>query len=251
MKTILISNRKGGVGKSTTAINLAAFFSKNGYKVLLIDLDTQSHLQFGLGLKKKFKKGMHKLFIKADLNGVIQKTPFENLFFIPANINFDISCIISSNDTLKNVLDMIKIMYEYDLCIIDTPPTSDILLNNALYASDYVIVPMQTEYLGYIGVMQFLKLFYETASKINADFNLLGVLPTLYVKSIREHQEIIEKLKDKIGKKRVFKPIRKDFKLSQSFSAGKPICYFDERCRGAKDYETLFLDVKKRVFKED
>jgi len=249
LKTILISNRKGGVGKSTTAVNLSAYFSKNGYKVLLIDLDTQSHLQFGLGLKKKFKRGMHKLFLDGDVQGVVQKTDFENLYFIPANINFDTSKLDPSTDTLKNILDMIKIMYEYDICIIDTPPTSDVLLNNALYASDYVIVPMQTEYLGYIGVMQFLKLFYDTASKINANFNLLGVLPTLYVKSIKEHHEIIDKLKDKIGKKRVFEPIRKDFKLSQSFSAGKPVCHFDERCRGAKDYEKLYESVKKSIFK--
>lgn len=247
MKTILVSNRKGGVGKSTTAINLAAYIGKSGYKVLLIDLDTQSHLQFGLGFKKRFKKGIHKILEVADLQGVIQKTSFLNLSFIPADINYDTSKLTCGIDTLKNILEIIEIMYNFDFCIIDTPPTSDNILNNAMYASNYVVVPMQTEYLGYVGALQFLKLFYETASKLNAKFTFLGVVPTLFNKSIKEHNEIINNLKEKLGKNRVLTPIRKDFKLSQSFSKGKPISYFDKKCRGAKDYEQLTKIILERI----
>ena len=247
MKTILVSNRKGGVGKSTTAINLAAYIGESGYKVLLIDLDTQSHIQFGLGFKKRFKKGIHKILEVADLQGAIQKTSFLNLSFIPADINYDTSKFIFGIDTLKNILEIIEITYDFDFCIIDTPPTSDNILNNAMYASNYVVVPMQTEYLGYVGALQFLKLFYETASKLNAKFTFLGVVPTLFNKSIKEHNEIINKLKEKLGKKRVLTPIRKDFKLSQSFSKGKPISYFDKKSRGAKDYEQLTKVILERI----
>jgi len=247
LNTILISNRKGGVGKTTTAINLASFLAKEGYKVLLIDLDTQSHLQFGLGFKKRFKKGIHKALDDMNLKECIQKTEIENLFFVPADINYDISKLLISKKSLKKLLQKSKIEKEYDICIIDTPPTSDILLYNAMIASKYVIVPMQSEYLGYIGAIQFLKLFYEIASKLNINFTLLGVVPTLYVKSIKDHNEIIEKLKQKIGNDRVLTPIRKDFKLSQSFNEGKPISEYDQRCRGAKDYKELATVVLKKI----
>ena len=247
MKTILISNRKGGVGKSTTAVNLAGFMAKSGYRILLIDLDTQSHLQFGLGFKKRFKKGVHSVLKDGDLDKVIQKTSFENLFFIPADINFDVSQLSISKKALRKSLQKSTAFKEFDICIIDTPPTSDVMLNNAMVASDYVLVPMQSEYLGYIGALQFLKLFYETASKLNAKFTFLGVVPTLYNKSIKEHNEIVEKLKEKLGKNRVLTPIRKDFKLSQSFSEGKPICYYDNRCRGAQDYKLLSKTVLEKI----
>lgn len=248
MKTLLISNRKGGVGKTTTAVNLGAFIAKKGYKVLLVDLDTQGHLQIGLGYKKKFKKGIHSALKEKKLDKTIQKTTFENLFFVPADINYDISNLDIPKTSLKKILRKSSIKNYFDLCIIDTPPTSDILLNNAMIASDYVIVPMQSEYLSYIGAIQFLKLFYETASKLNTKFTLLGVVPTLYNKSIKEHNEIIEKLKEKLGQERVLTPIRKDFKLSLAFNEGKPVCFFDNRCRGAKDYKNLSEKIITRIF---
>ena len=248
MKKLLISNRKGGVGKTTTAINLAAFLGKKGYKVLLVDLDTQSHLQFGLGFKKKFKRGIHSILQEGNIKKVIQKTDFENLYFIPADINFDTSNLDISKKELKKHLNNKSLQNFFDVCIIDTPPTSDIILNNAMYASDYVLVPMQTEYLSYVGALQFLKLFYSMASKIDAKFTFLGVVPTLYNKSLKEHNEIVQKLEEKLGKNRVLPPIRKDFKLSQSFIEEKPICYFDNRCRGAKDYNTLSEIIINKIF---
>ena len=147
MKTLLISNRKGGVGKTTTAINLAANMAKEGQRVLLIDLDTQSHLQYGLGFQKRFAKGIRQALRDKDMTDVIQSSNFENLSIAPADINFDTSSLDISKKRLKKLLKQKEIKEHFDLCIIDTPPTSDSMLNNAMFASDFVIVPMQSEYL--------------------------------------------------------------------------------------------------------
>jgi len=247
MQIILIANRKGGVGKTTTAINLATALTFEGKKVLLLDLDTQSHLQYGLGYKKKFSSGMHKAFGDKSLTKYIQESPFENLDFIPADINFDISELKIKKSTLKKLLSKDNIDKRYDICIIDTPPTSDILLHNALNASHYALVPMQTEYLSLIGAIQFIKIFYKIASELNTSFTFLGVVPTLFNKSIKDHNKIIDKLKKTIGQTRVFPEIRKDFKLSEAFMHGKPIFYFDRRTRGARDYKLLAQEVMKKI----
>jgi len=245
LKTILVSNRKGGVGKTTTTLNIAAILAYKGFKTLIIDLDTQSHIQFGLGIKKKLK-GIHlALNYKKPLNNYIYKTKFENLFFIPADMNIDVSNLNIEDNLLKKSLNNL----DFDYCIIDTPPTNDFMLKSAMIASDFVLIPMQTEYLGYVGVIQFLKLFYKIASQINTEFTFLGVVPTLYNKSIKEHKQVIKQLEKKLGKEKILPAIRKDFKLSKSFIKGKPIIYFDASSRGAKDYINLTEKILIKIFR--
>ena len=248
MKTILITNRKGGVGKTTTTVNLASWLGLMGKSVLIIDLDTQSHVQYGFGFMEPFKSGIHSALIKKrDLNGIIHETKCENVFLLPADINFDISKIRQDDRQLARLMRRSKLKDIFDICIIDTPPTSDILLSNALAISDVAIVPLKTEFLGVIGVNQFLKLFYATASKVNPKLELLGVLPTMYNKSMKEHKLIIKNAQDKVGKKRVLTPIRNDIKLSIAFLEGKPLNYLDKRYRGSKDYQALAKEVVKKL----
>jgi chromosome partitioning protein len=248
MKTILITNRKGGVGKTTTSVNLASWLGLLGKTVLVIDLDTQSHIQYGFGFDKPFKNGIHSTMDKkSDLNFIIHETEFQNVFLIPADINFDINRLKQDNRQLSRLIRKSKLKDMFDICIIDTPPTSDILLANALAISDVAIVPLKAEFLGAIGVNQFLKIFYSTVSKINPKLELLGILPTMYNKSLKEHKLLIEQIKKKVGSQRVLEPIRNDIKLSLAFLEGKPISYMDKRCRGSKDYQTLAKLVLKRL----
>ena len=200
MKTILVTNRKGGVGKTTTTTNLAAWIGAMGKKVLVIDLDTQSHLQYGFGFSKPFEKGIHDaLANKSSILGDIYETSFENVMLIPAHINFNISTIPNDNTTLKELIIKDGINEVFDYCLIDTPPTSDILLFNSLYLSDYTIVPIKAEFLGVIATNQFLKLFYSIASQINQDIEFLGIVPTMFNKSMKEHQNLVEDLQKKVG----------------------------------------------------
>jgi chromosome partitioning protein len=246
--TILITNRKGGVGKTTTTTNLAAWLGSMGKKVLMIDLDTQGHLQYGFGFHDAFDSGVHDtLEDGTSLLSKIYETPYKNVHLIPAHVNYNISDIQSDNTRLKGLIEMDGIDKMFDICLIDTPPTSDILLYNALYMSDYTIVPIKAEFLGTIGVNQFLKLFYATASKVNQKIELLGLLPTMYNRSMKEHNLIISHLKKKVGEDRVFTPVRNDIKLSVSFLEGKPAIYYDRNTRGARDYKSVALQVLHKI----
>lgn len=250
MITLLITNRKGGVGKTTTSVNLAAWLGNMGKSVLIIDLDTQSHVQYGFGFKDNFQRGVHSAIKnKEDLNGYIYETLSKNVFLIPADINFHINTLMEDDRQLSRLIRKSKLKDIFDICIIDTPPTSDILLSNALAVSQYAIVPVKTEFLGLIGVNQFLKIFYATASKINPDLELLGILPTMFNNSMKEHRLMIESLEQKVGKKRVLSPIRNDIKLSMAFLEGKPISYLDKRYRGSKDYEQLAQYIMEKLYK--
>lgn len=247
MKTILITNRKGGVGKTTTAVNLSAILGVMGKKVLVIDLDTQSHAQYGLGFLIPFKQGIHKaLYKNKKLTKLVQKTEFENVSLIPANINYNVNKIKKAT-ILKKLIEQTNFENEFDFCIIDTPPTSDILLANALSVSKYAIVPFKTEYLGAIGVGQFLSIFYNVASRINPELELLGVLPTMYNKSMKEHDDIIAIVKQKIGEQRVLNPIRNDAKISNAFLEAKPVNYLDNRTRGSVDYRNLTVEILNKT----
>ena len=248
MKTILVTNRKGGVGKTTTSVNLAVDIATKGFEVLLIDLDTQGHLQIGLGVHNHFALGIHDMLKMGTFHQKsVQKTFVPTLDFIPAHVNFDISELASESAKLKRVLRRIQYKKKYDFCIIDTPPTSDILLKNALKVSDYALIPMQCEYLSFVGVLQFLRIFYKHSISVNSNIELLGVVPTMFNKSMNEHKEILNKLILELGEDKVLPTIRKDAKLAKAFIDGVPLSTSDPRARGAQDYDKLTLKVLEKI----
>jgi len=244
MKTILITNRKGGVGKTTTSINIATELANRGYKTLLIDLDTQGHIQYGLGVKHNFSYGIHSVLENSDIDikFLIQKSKIKNLFFIPADINYN-SSLLQNKKALKKLLKNID--NKYDVCIIDTAPMSDTLLEIAIIASNGVIVPMKTEHLGLLGTIQFIKLFYKIASKLKTDFKLIGILPTFYNKSLKENKDILEELEKIVGKNKVLSPIRKDIKLTTIFKNGIK-SFKNQHSRGIDDYKKVVNEIVKK-----
>lgn len=248
MKTILITNRKGGVGKTTTTVNLAVNIASKGFEVLVIDLDTQGHVQVGLGLGSSYPITIHDMLkVGKFYDDSIQQTNIPTLDIIPAHINFNISDLDSKSDKLKKIFRKIKTKKNYDFCIIDTPPTSDILLKNALKVSDYALIPMQCEYLSLIGVLQFLRIFYKNAISVKSDIKFLGVVPTMFNRSMPEHKEILKKLELEIGNDKVLTSIRKDIKLAKAFVDGVPLSQSLPRSRGAIDYGQLCSQILEKI----
>lgn len=248
MKTILVTNRKGGVGKTTTSVNLAVNLATKGFEVLIIDLDTQGHIQVGLGLSTNYPITIHDMLkVGKFYKDSIQKTNIPTLDIIPAHINFDISELDSKSDRLKKIFRKLNTKKRYDFCIIDTPPTSDVLLKNALKVSDFALIPMQCEHLSFIGVLQFLRIFYKNSISVKSDIEFLGVVPTMFNKSMPEHREILKKLELEIGENRVLPSIRKDLKLAKAFIDGVPLYKSSPRARGAVDYEQLSSHILNKI----
>lgn len=243
MKKLLIANRKGGVGKTTTASALAYFAAQNNKKCILLDLDTQGHLQYTFGFKKEFKTGLHKALSSGKIDDLIVKTQLENIDIIPASINFDSSTLKNSKKLLKPILESLE--DRYDFCIIDTPPTSDVLVSSSMYLSDAMLLPMSVEPAGLIGTMQFLKMVYQK-SEVGKICKFLGVLPTRYNKSLIEHRGVLNELEKIVGKSRVLNPIKQDIAIANLFK--NSIFSFENiRSRAMIDYEKLYRYISATI----
>ena len=253
MKTLLIANRKGGVGKTTTALNLAGGFARSGKRVLLIDLDTQANLTRFFRIKSE--EGIHSALVKKEALPIV-KTKYENIDLVPSDVNFDISAFYE--DELRSDVLISKIerklllrrsfnktpqLSRYEICIIDTSPAFDILLVNALKVCGFVIVPVQTDYLGLSGLKQFLAILQKTLAKENKTAKFLGVVPTMFSSTIKKHKEFLQQMENIVGKERVFKPIRKDFKLVEMYEEGEILVLTEKRSRAKKDYLELCKQI--------
>ncbi len=247
MVVISIANRKGGTGKTTTAVNLATEMAARGWNTLLIDLDTQGHAAWGVGFKEitSFKYYVHEVFRKKDfdITKAIYKTPFENLFLSPAQVNFVPGEGENSPSRLKEAIEVIK-KEGFDRIIIDTPPTLDIFLIGALSCSNVVIIPFLPHFLAAIGVKQMATLFYRVAVKYNNRLKLLGLVPIMLDRRLKMHKEVIKKLTSSFGKNRILRPIRTNVKLAEAFNAGMPVRFFAPKSPGAMDYYLLCEDVE-------
>ena len=256
-KVISLVNQKGGVGKTTTSINLAASLGKLGKKSLLVDLDPQGNCTTGLGVNK----GNIKYSIYDVLNGTVEakkaivKTGFTLLSIIPATINLaglDIELLekgyqnaaFKKNEQLRNALEPIK--DNYDFIIIDCPPSLGLLTTNALVASDSVIIPVQCEFFALEGITQLLNTIIMTQTRLNPNLKIEGVLLTLLDSRTNLGLEVVEEVR-KFFKDKVFNTIiPRLIRLVEAPSHGEPINEYDPTSRAAEAYMNLDKEVIDR-----
>ena len=256
-KVISLVNQKGGVGKTTTSINLSASLGKLRKKTLLVDLDPQGNTSTGLGINKADIKGS----VYECLNGsmtakeAIIKTRFTNLYILPATINLagiDIELIQKTqqdpefimNEQLKNVL--APVLEKFDYIIIDCPPSLGLLTTNALVASDSVIIPVQCEFFALEGITQLLNTIIMTQTKLNPKLQIEGVLLTLLDSRTNLGLEVVEEVRKFFNEKVFNTIIPRLIRLVEAPSHGEPINEYDPTCRAAEAYNNLAKEVIER-----
>lgn len=239
---IVVSNRKGGTGKTTVSVNIAAELAARGQRVLLVDLDSQSHCAVGVGVKVgKGTPTAHDIFRSADarLASVVQQTAFKNLSLAPADPMFEHGEGLRDEGLLRRALAEQEIVSNFDVVILDTPPTHDILLLNALTAANWVVVPYVPHPLASEGARQLMRVLFKIISGSNQGLKLAGFLPMMANDNIRIHRTVNSDVAHQFGTSRMLPVIRNDIRLAEAFGAGKPIRYFAPRSRAAKDFSRL------------
>ncbi len=239
---IAVSNRKGGTGKTTVSVNIAAELAARGLKVLLVDLDSQGHCAVGLGVKVKAGDlTAHAIFLDpaATLATAIQATAFSNLAIAPADQLFEHGSGVRDTKRLARALAENAIAEKFDVVVLDTPPSLDMLLLNALVAANWVLVPYVPHHLSYEGLRQLMRVLFKVITGENRNLKILGFLPMMAARNIREHRVITSEISRQFGTLKVLPGIRSDIKLAEAFSAGKPVRHFSPKCRGADDFADL------------
>ena len=240
-KVISLINQKGGVGKTTTSINLSASLALLDKKVLMVDLDPQCNATTGIGINKgDIEKSVYNV-----LNGTckieeaILKTRYKNLYVLPANLNLaGIDIEISEKSRVDN-----RIKDSFDYIIIDCPPALGIITTNALTASDSVIIPVQCEYFALEGITQLLKAVKFTQMNLNSNLKIEGVLLTMFDARLNLGLELVEEIRKYFQDKLYNTIIPRLVRLTEAPSHGKPIIAYDPKSRGSEAYLNLAKEV--------
>lgn len=248
-KCIVFVNQKGGVGKTTSTINIGAYIALAGKKVLLVDFDSQGNMSSGVGVSKNKPTVYELLAGQVSAADCVKKTSLENLDAVSASIDLSgVSIELADQDNrefyLKNALEPFQSVYDYIL--IDCPPSLGILTLNGLVAADSVLVPMQCEYFALEGITLLLQIVQKVQKSINQNLKIGGIFFTMYDSRTRLAQDVVMQVKSYF-KELVFNTIiPRNIRLSEAPSHGLPICKYDPNCVGARSYAKLAEEVIHR-----
>lgn len=251
MKIIAVCNQKGGVGKTTTAINLAASLAHLKKKVLLIDTDPQANATSGIGIDKNdVELSVYNILVEeTDINEVIKHTSYENLDVVPSSIELagaevELVSAISREQRMKNAI--LEIKESYDYIVIDCPPSLGLITLNSLTAANGVVIPVQTEYYALEGLSQLMNTFNIVRKHLNAKLDIFGVLLTMTDSRTNISNQVGEEVRTHFKDKVFDTVIARTVRLSEAPSFGEPIIEYAKNSNGAKQYLSLAKEVIER-----
>ena len=248
-KVISIANQKGGVGKTTTAVNLSTILAKKGKKVLMIDTDPQGNATSGLGISKEVNFSVYDVIINdVEIENTVQTTMVKNLDVCPSNINLagaevELVSMMSREYRLKEKIDNQKDKYDY--IIIDCPPSLGLITLNAFTASDSVLIPIQCEYYALEGLGQLINTIDLVKKHLNKELEVEGALLTMFDIRTNLSNQVVKEV-NKYFENKVYKTvIPRNVRLSEAPSYGMPITVYDPRSKGARSYEKFVKELLK------
>ena len=251
-RIIAIANQKGGVGKTTTTINLSACLAEKGKKVLAIDLDPQGNTTSGLGIEKEnVENSVYELMLgECSIREITIKTEIENLYILPSNVNLagaeiELIGVNEREYILKNEVDYIKDNFDY--IIIDCPPSLNMLTINAMTTANTVLVPIQCEYYALEGLSQLIYTINLVQERLNPELQMEGIVFTMYDARTNLSLQVVENVKNNLNTTNIYKTIiPRNIRLAEAPSHGKPINLYDKKSTGAESYRLLAEEVIER-----
>ena len=249
---IAIANQKGGVGKTTTTVNLAAALAKSGKKVLLVDIDPQGNSTSGVGIdKRRCEKTVYDCLINEEkMEDVAIETQYENLFICPSNLDLsgaeiELISIMGRENRLKESLATAKDIY--DFILIDTPPSLGLITINTLTAADSIIIPIQCEFYALEGVSQLVETVKRIKKALNPTLFIQGIVMTMYDARTNLAMQVVDEVK-RFFPGKVYKTIiPRNVRVSEAPGFGKPVIYYDEASKGAEAYMELAEELVQSI----